>query len=562
MKTKTEARQKKKNLINVVELIATQAANSTLSNQFLRNIKEPAEELADFLGCTRIQAILFAVVCSLNFSNKTVGLEQVATLLGINPLTIARYLNDLERLQKIRVLRSESEISKIANLSSIPATSFSVNPEIFNALRKGFPIIESKNKIKDGYEFIKAISGVIGQCNDEVITVKEMWKEIARIEAECSSIRLYKELRAQGLDREERALFLNLCNEYFAGNYNCDLIEQVKQIVPEEHEQLEIRLWISKGKSKLIQAELIEIRESFFRGETEIRLTDKALRMMTADNPRISVCLQDKTPSDLILAKDIVKKELLFAPQEKEKLESLIRILMPTEHVKLVSRLSRSGMKTGVAILLSGPPGTGKTESVLQIARRTGRDVYQVTISETKSKWFGESERLIKSVFDRYRKIAKEMKTSPILFFNEADGIFSSRKKIGESDVDQTENAIQNIILQEMEDFSGILIATTNMIQNFDKAFERRFLYKIHLEKPTTEIRSLIWKNRIPIISKGKALELARKFDLTGGQIDNVVRKYSIERIQNGKPPTHKQIETWCLEESPNNEITRIGYKI
>lgn len=562
MKTKTEARQKKKNLINVVELIATQAANSTLSNQFLRNIKEPAEELADFLGCTRIQAILFAVVCSLNFSNKTVGLEQVATLLGINPLTIARYLNDLERLQKIRVLRSESEISKIANLSSIPATSFSVNPEVFNALRKGFPIIESKNKIKDGYEFIKAISGVISQCNDEVITVKDMWKEIARIEAECSSIRLYKELRAQGLDREERALFLNLCNEYFAGNYNCDLIEQVKQIVPEEHEQLEIRLWISKGKSKLIQAELIEIRESFFRGETEIRLTDKALRMMTADNPRIFVCLQDKTPSDLILAKDIVKKELLFAPQEEEKLESLIRILMPSEHVKLVSRLSKSGMKTGVAILLNGPPGTGKTESVLQIARRTGRDVYQVTISETKSKWFGESERLIKSVFDRYRKIAKEMKTSPILFFNEADGIFSSRKKIGESDVDQTENAIQNIILQEMEDFSGILIATTNMIQNFDKAFERRFLYKIHLEKPTAVIRSLIWKNRIPSLSKGIAMELARKFDLTGGQIDNVVRKYSIERIQNGKPPAHKQIEAWCLEESPNNEITKIGYKI
>jgi hypothetical protein len=64
------------------------------------------------------------------------------------------------------------------------------------------------------------------------------------------------------------------------------------------------------------------------------------------------------------------------------------------------------------------------------------------------------------------------------------------------------------------------------------------------------------------MLSKVKALELARKFDLTGGQIDNVVRKYSIERIHNGKTPTYKQIESWCLEESPVQEMNRIGFKI
>jgi len=167
----------------------------------------------------------------------------------------------------------------------------------------------------------------------------------------------------------------------------------------------------------------------------------------------------------------------------------------------------------------------------------TGRDIYQVTISETKSKWFGESERLIKAVFDRYRKISKDMVTIPILFFNEADGIFSCRKKIGDINVEQSENAIQNIILQEMEDFSGILIATTNMTGNSDKAFERRFLYKTHFYTTSADVRSLIWKNRIPSLSRMKALELARKFDLCGGQIDNVVRKYSIERIKSGKLP-------------------------
>ena len=562
MKTKTATRPKSKDLINIVELIANQAANSTLSNQFLRNIKDPEEELSAFLGCTRIQTVLFSVVCSLNFSNKTVGLEQVATWLGINPLSLARYLNDLECLQKIRILRSESDISKISNISSIPTTSFSVNPEVFNAMRKGLRILKTRHRIRDSYEFIKTISEVISQCTEEMITVKEMWKEIARIEKECSSIRLCRELKSQVNDKQDRALFLNLCDEYFAGNFKCDLLEQIRQIEPEEQGQLEIRFRITTGTSQLVKKELIEIGESFFLGDIEIRLTDNAVRLITSDNPRISVCMQDKRNPDLILYGNIVKKDLHFSAQEKEKLESLIRIMMPAEYCKLVSRLSASGMKTGITILLDGPPGTGKTESVLQIARRTRRDVYQVTISETKSKWFGESERLIKSVFDRYKKITKEAVITPILFFNEADGIFSSRKKTGGSDVDQTENAIQNIILQELEDFSGILIATTNMIRNFDKAFERRFLYKIHIEKPTVDIRSLIWKNRIPMLSKVKALELARKFDLTGGQIDNVVRKYSIERIHNGKTPTYKQIESWCLEESPVQEMNRIGFKI
>ncbi|HNX86514.1 MAG TPA: ATP-binding protein [Bacteroidales bacterium] len=562
MNTKKESSQKRKNLINIVELIANQAANSTLSNQFMKNIKDPAEELSAFLGCTRIQAVLFSVVCSLNFSNKTVGLEQVANWLGSNPLSLARYLNDLENLQKKKILRSEPEISNISNISSIPTTSFSVNPEVFNALRKGEPIMKTRQRIQDSYGLIKAICAVIGQCNEELISVNEMWKEIATVEKECSSIKFCRDLKSQVNDKQERALFLNLCDEYFAGNFNCDLLEKIRQIEHEEQRQLEIRFRITTGVSQLVKKDLIETRESFFRSDIEIRLTDNAVGLITSDNPRISVCMQDKKNPDLILSGNIVKKDLLFAPREKEKLESLIRVLMPAEHGKLVRRLSASGMKTGIAILLDGPPGTGKTESVLQIARRTGRDIYQVTISETKSKWFGESERVIKSVFDRYRKLSKEATLTPILFFNEADGIFSSRKRIGESDMDQTENAIQNIILQELEDFSGILIATTNMMQNFDKAFERRFLYKIHLGKPTAEIRSLIWKNRIPLLSKEKTLELARKFDLTGGQIDNVVRKYSIERIHNGKPPTQRQIESLCLEESPNHEINRIGFKI
>ena len=105
----------------------------------------------------------------------------------------------------------------------------------------------------------------------------------------------------------------------------------------------------------------------------------------------------------------------------------------------------------------------------------------QVNISEIKSMWVGESEKNIKQVFDNYRAMVNDSQTTPILLFNEADAIIGKRQEGTLRSVDKMENSIQNIILQEMEMLDGILIATTNLAQNMDKAFERRFLYKIKL---------------------------------------------------------------------------------
>jgi SpoVK/Ycf46/Vps4 family AAA+-type ATPase len=152
-------------------------------------------------------------------------------------------------------------------------------------------------------------------------------------------------------------------------------------------------------------------------------------------------------------------------------------------------------------------------------------------------------------VFDDYRKAVEQSYVAPILLFNEADGILSTRKSIGGSEVSQTENAIQNILLQEMEDFNGIMIATTNLTGNLDKAFERRFLYKIKFEKPTPEIQRMIWQDKIKGISESDATSLARKFDLNGGQIDNVARKYFLKKVLYDKFPSIAELEEYCEEE-------------
>ena len=127
------------------------------------------------------------------------------------------------------------------------------------------------------------------------------------------------------------------------------------------------------------------------------------------------------------------------------------------------------------------------------------------------------------------------MQQAPILLFNEADAIIGKRKNGAESSVDKMENSIQNIILQEMETLDGIMIATTNLEENFDSAFERRFLYKIKFDKPDAAVRQKIWQQMIPELTDNDAKQLASTFDFSGGQIENIARKHSINMVLYGE---------------------------
>src|SRR5690554_2339245 len=188
--------------------------------------------------------------------------------------------------------------------------------------------------------------------------------------------------------------------------------------------------------------------------------------------------------SDVLTAKDIKFRQLFFDGETSSQLDLLKRSLQQEQLEAIRERLRKRGLTDGIAALFYGAPGTGKTEMAKQLALATGRDIMKVEISKTKSMWYGESEKIIKKVFSDYADFAAECEKVPLLLFNEADAVFSKRQAIGHSNVVKTENAIQNIILEELENFRGILVATTNLQDNLDPAFERRFLFKVRFSKP------------------------------------------------------------------------------
>jgi len=184
-------------------------------------------------------------------------------------------------------------------------------------------------------------------------------------------------------------------------------------------------------------------------------------------------------------------------------------------------------------------------------------------MSKTRSKWFGESEKLVKRIFNEYRDYSREYKKKPILLFNEADAIISKRRDVVSSNLAQVENTIQNILLDELEKFDGIFIATTNMVINMDAAFERRFLFKIRYHLPNNEVRAKIWKTKMNALKANECEYLAENFFFSGGQIENIIRKYEVQNILNGNKTNLEQIIDFCRNENIEKQnVSEIGFRM
>jgi len=273
---------------------------------------------------------------------------------------------------------------------------------------------------------------------------------------------------------------------------------------------------------------------------------------------------------DLMDYEKIIEKPLFYNKREESQITCLASLLDETQFKGIQQRLRDSRMRMGFACLFYGAPGTGKTESCLQLAKQTHRKIMQVNVSEIKSKWVGDSEKNIQQLFNQYRRMVeisrKNNENVPILLFNEADAIISKRKTGAENAVDKMENSIQNIILQEIEKLDGILIATTNLTQNLDSAFERRFLYKIRFDQPEASVKAKIWQSMIDGLASEDAIRLANCYDFSGGQIENIARKQTINNILYNSSNNVNELDKLCKEEliakTEKMERTKVGFAV
>jgi SpoVK/Ycf46/Vps4 family AAA+-type ATPase len=153
--------------------------------------------------------------------------------------------------------------------------------------------------------------------------------------------------------------------------------------------------------------------------------------------------------------------------------------------------------------------------------------------------YVGESEKNVRKIFDSYKELCIKTKSEPILLLNEADQFLSNRVTGNSSGSEKMHNQMQNIFLEQIERFDGILIATTNLLDSIDKAFSRRFNYKIEFTKPTNEQRKKLWESMLPITLPVKIpidTEKLSSFDLTGGQIEMIIKNTAYKIAVSDEP--------------------------
>ena len=516
-----EAIKKPECILEAMEIISYKATRSHLSDEFFESVEIYTDYLAERLQITRIQAVLFSLLMN-HCEDDCIHLGDIGDLTGCPPTRILRFSKSLEELAErfyIRIIKTHS------------FDAYRIPREVVISLRDDEPYRLKPTEISDVNEFFDEYRQILRERKLEEIThdmLRILTEEmLGQIKDTHFVETLYRELA----DADDRLHFIHMASIYIS--YMDDYIGFQK--MAEIYDDKEMPVLLKKrfrSNNSVLQARLIENSNNDGMAIPDsYRLTDYAKNDVLSE---ISMKRSTHTSHNLTRHESLSEKTLIYNEREGEQIEQLTSLLMPERFSDIQECLEKSGMRRGFCCLFYGVPGTGKTETVYQIARKTGRDILRVNVNEIKSCWVGESEKNISNLFDRYRNICKESELAPILLFNEADAILGLRMEGAIRGVDKMENSLQNIILQEMETIDGIMIATTNLTSNLDRAFERRFLYKIKFEKPSVEARASIWMQMLNGLSPLDAAHLASRFDLSGGEIENIVRKHSVSTILSG----------------------------
>lgn len=542
---------RKMDLLTAVEQIVDKAKDSGLRSEFYRKADRYIKYLSEVMDLTKEQSVMLALFID-NSDDTRISLSDIGRYLDCHNARIIRYMNEIDVLEKRELVRCSREDKRMR---------YRVPIEVIEAFKNNKKYTPKNCSGLSCQEFFDEIQEVFELRNNKELTY-ELTVDKIKYLFDCNTHLLYVQKVKSYKLLEDDEMLLVLFSHLFVNNNDDNIGLYDIEFLYEKFIWSTTKYDLKHDQHILQERKLIEYSNNDgFADRDSFRITTEVKRALFSELNLVSMD-QAKKRNDVVKAEEITPKKLFYGDKISGQIDELGKLLDDAQYKEIRKRMKDTGFRCGFTCLFYGAPGTGKTETVLQLARRTGRDIVQVNISQIKSMWIGESEKNIKQVFDNYRTKVRECDITPILLFNEADAIIGIRKEGAERAIDKMENSIQNIILQEMETFDGILIATTNLAQNMDKAFERRFLYKIEFEKPTIEARMSMWHEMIPVLKEEDTRILANKYDFSGGQIENIARHYTIANILHGESDNViDTLSAYCDSERLNAKETRkIGF--
>ena len=515
------------------------------------------DHLRGVLEITDRQIEILAVILELSL-NGGAHAKGIASRLGITQIKFLSLSSDLEALAAKRYI--------IYNKKNIQLSSFVVPYSFVIAISENRRVKPDDLEQRTVPKLCRQLDALFREFHNSNIDADTLAHEIELVyqcSAECPLVDAYHAYNMSELDDYERMLFSYLLARNVCHNENSFIWEDYCSLFMDSDVFSNIYDCVVEGDLDIFKKGLVEHTNSGGFQDIEcIRLTDKARREFIGETHITTKISENNQAFRIITHDEITPKQLFFNDRERSELDRLSGLLQKDNFDNVTARLQEKGMREGVACLFYGAPGTGKTASCYNLSASTGRDIYFVDMAQLKSKWVGGSEQNLSNLFKAYHKAVKESPLAPIMVWNEADAIFGRRRKV-EHAVDKMENAMQNIILQELEDLEGILIATTNfsLKDGFDPAMERRFLIKICFDKPEINTRTKIWCSMFTDLSEADARILATEYDLSGGLIENINRKATVDYVLSGRQLSLDYLRELCRSEQMESTAARhVGF--
>lgn len=543
-------------LLKNIDIIFRESRRIISDDLPFNSVKKSLSTISNYFSTTERESFIFANLFVLNLSETKISFVNLTEHFSNQPTNILLFKSELESLCTKGIVRK--------NFSGGDEDPFGVrymvNRKVVADILDNKPFCKETLKERDLYSLLEKIFKTIDNRESIFGGSNLLSAAVLDIMNENREIPFINAILDMKLKDENNLIFLYVIWAILEENLEPDAGIVLYSIYSKASERVRVMQRLIDGSHELIKKGLLETGEGLFSSDIHLKLSEATI--ILAKSYGVIINRRPKSSRKIITPSQIRFKQLIFNDKAISQLNTFRDLLSHNRYENLAKSFEAMNLPECITAIFYGSPGTGKTESVMQIARETDREILKVDISQTKSMWYGESEKMVKQIFKDYNNFMNESIRTPILLINEADALISKRLDISFSNTKQTENTIQNIILEEIENFKGILIATTNLVQNFDNAFERRFLYKIHFPEPNQEIRSKIWKDKKSDLSINDCNRLASEFRFSGGHIDNIVRKISIEEaIQDLPLPIDKIVEVCSTELlQKNGEVKTIGY--
>ncbi|MDF1874768.1 ATP-binding protein [Sulfurimonas sp. SAG-AH-194-I05] len=538
-----------------------------------KNIKESA--IFEHLKCNESEAKTLQHLAKryMRGEDDSLILELLQELYGSEAYTFLTYLDEVKNLLELGWLNQQSftpvKISDVTPLELLN-TSVGLSSSFLKLLQYGTlesdlpdikPYGDHLEYLQDQFfriELYQKMSVIRQNVHEHSLGINRVQNKLQllekrieeRVEQTSEKLVLDKFFKQKKMDTKEQVIFIALLREEYSAT-EASLREMnalIELISLDEYERIKNRSLLEDG-SNLLNAGIIDYEEMLnpFGGISRaFFIVDEVLQGII--HPQKNKKVRRLKLNALIEEQDIFE---LIEPETSledvvlnEKTQETLETLMKQVDKEVVHRLVAWGIKdkkSGIdaRIIFYGAAGTGKTMTAYSLAKSLKRQVLAFDCSKILSMYVGESEKNVRKIFDTFYDLCAKTKSEPILLLNEADQFLGARSSGNITGSDQMHNQMQNIFLEQIENFTGMLIATTNLLENIDKAFSRRFNYKIEFKKPTEIQREKLWNLMLPkdapYAKDVNAKELA-KHSLTGGQISLIVKNTAYKVAVKEKP--------------------------